>query len=211
MNALTPHGPLLECLLAGQFICEVSQEDFSRQLQDETLRETLDAWLQPLNRRLASNPEGTVWFLAWRELTESAREQLSAQLAQSWNSLLPLLEWMQLVQETLGRDAVLTAGDILKPAEFVLRSEDNHSLRERLNRLAADRFFNSQSEALDQQVRQIFRRLKEQGYLVQPHADRQFYRVTGKIDYLLDLVRFIRDEENLPIDDEAPRQEEAAV
>ncbi|BBI59676.1 hypothetical protein HSBAA_09820 [Vreelandella sulfidaeris] len=24
--------------------------------------------------------------------------------------------------------------------------------------------------------------------------------VTGKIDYLVDLVRFIRDEENLPID-----------
>lgn len=211
MNALNPHGPLLERLLAGQFICEVSQEDFFRQLQDESLREALDAYLQPLNRRLASNPEGTVWFLAWRELTEAAREQLSNQLAQTWNSLLPLLEWMQLVQEALGRDAVLTAGDILKPAEFVLRSEDNHSLRERLNRLAADRFFNSQSDELAQQVRQIFRRLKEQGYLVQPHADRQFYRVTGKIDYLLDLVRFIRDEENLPIADEVPKQEEAAV
>lgn len=211
MNRLTAQGPLLEHLLAGQFVCAVSQADYFHQLQDESLRDALNDWLQPLNRRLASNPEGTVWFLAWRELNETAREQLSAQLAQVWNSLLPLLEWMQLVQEALGRDSVLTAGDILKPAEFVLRSEDNSSLRERLNRLAADRFFNSQSEALDQQVRQIFRRLKEQGYLVQPHADRQFYHVTGKIDYLLDLVRFIRDEENLPIDENPPRQEEAPL
>jgi hypothetical protein len=210
MTSLMPYGPLLERLLAGQFVCAESDEEGFRQLQDDSLRNSINDYLRPLNRRLASNPDASVWFLAWQELTAEAREQLSSQLAQTWSSLLPLLEWMQLVQEALGRDAVLTAGDILKPAEFVLRSEDNHSLRERLNRLAADRFFNSQSEDLGNQVKQIFRRLKEQGYLVQPHADRQYYRVTGKIDYLLDLVRFIRDEENLPIEDQ-PQQQEALL
>ena len=207
MTSLIQHGLLLERLLSGAFVCKVSDEEAFRHLQDEATRDAINEYLQPLNRRLASNPDASVWFLAWRELTTDAREQLSNQLSQIWNSLMPLLEWMQLVQEALGRDTVLTAGEILKPAEFVLRSEDNHSLRERLNRLAADRFFNSQSDDLGNQVKQIFRRLKEQGYLVQPHADRQYFYVTGKIDYLLDLVRFIRDEENLPIEDEAPQQE----
>ena len=106
----------------------------------------------------------------------------------------------------MGHDSTLTAGDTLKRQEFVLRAEDNQGLRQRLQTLATDRFFNSQSEALDQQMKLIFRRLKEHGYLQQPHSDRHYYIVTGKVDYLLDVIRFIRDEEQLPVED-LPTQE----
>lgn len=201
-------GPLLERLLAGEFICAVSDDAAFRRLQDDAIREQLDTYLRPLNRRLATNDGGSVVFLAWRQLDDSAREQLSRQLADSVNSLLPMLEWLQLVQETLGRDGPAAAGDVLKPADFSSRCEDNLGLRERLERLATDAFFGSQSEQLDAQIKQVFKRLKEHGYLLQPHADRQYYVVTAKIDYLIDLARFIRDEENLPVDDAAPAGQE---
>ncbi|SDF92522.1 hypothetical protein SAMN05216571_10322 [Onishia taeanensis] len=205
------HGPLIERLLAGDFICAVSDENAFRRLQDEQVREQLDTYLRPLNRRLAANPENSVYFLAWRNLNDEAREQLSQQLGETLHSLLPLLEWLRLVQEALGRDALVAPGDVLKPAEFSAKCEDNQSLRERLERLATDSFFGSQSEQLDAQLKQVFKRLKEHGYLLQPHADRQVYLVTGKVDYLIDLVRFIRDEENLPIDEEAPATQEALL
>ncbi len=204
---MTLSGPLIERLLSGAFICQVTDEDGFRHLQDEATREAIDAYLKPLNRRVASNADQTLFFVAYVHLDQSAREQLSQQLGITLSSLLPLLEWVQLVQEALGRDTLLTAGDVLKPAEFVLKSEDNQSLRERVQLLASDRFFNSQSDALDSQIKQIFRRLKEQGYLLQPHADKQVYLVTSKIDYLIDLIRFIRDEENLPLEDDEPQQE----
>lgn len=101
---------------------------------------------------------------------------------------------------------------MLKPAEFSAKCEDNQSLRERLERLATDNFFGSQSDQLDAQVKQIFKRLKEHGYLMQPHSERQVFVVTGKMDYLVDVVRFIRDEENLPIDaDEDTGTQEALL
>ena len=200
------HGPLLERLLAGDFICQVSDEDAFRHLSAEQTQQEINHYLRPLNRRLVSNDDNSVYFLAYHELNKAAREQLSGQFALTVQSLLPLLEWLQLVQETLGRDSALTAGDTIKLQEFVLRTEDNQSLRQRLNQLASDRFFNSQSDALDNQVKLIFRRLKEHGYLLQPHQDRQYYIVTGKIDYLIDIIRFIRDEEHLPVDD-TPTQE----
>ncbi|AQU83428.1 MAG: hypothetical protein JJT87_11765 [Halomonas sp.] len=196
------HGPLLERLLAGEFICAVSDENAFRHLTNEETREAIDSYLRPLNRRLASNDEGSVYFLAWRQLNEAARDQLSRQLGETVNSLLPLLEWLQLVQEALGRDTLAAPGDVLKPAEFSAKCEDNQSLRERLERLATDSFFGSQSDQLDAQVKQLFKRLKEHGYLLQPHTERQVFVVTGKIDYLIEVVRFIRDEENLPIDAE---------
>ncbi|RUR29686.1 hypothetical protein ELY33_12135 [Vreelandella andesensis] len=196
------HGPLLERLLAGEFVCAVSDDNAFRHLANEETRDAIDLYLRPLNRRLASNEEGSVYFLAWRQLNEAAREQLSRQLNDTVNSLLPLLEWLQLVQEALGRDTLAAPGDVLKPAEFSAKCEDNQSLRERLEKLATDSFFGSQSDQLDAQVKQLFKRLKEHGYLLQPHTERQVFVVTGKIDYLIEMVRFIRDEENLPIDGE---------
>ncbi|WP_309296786.1 condensin complex protein MksE [Halomonas sp. NCCP-2165] len=201
-------GPLLERLLAGDFVCAVSDENAFRHLQDEATRERVDAYLRPLNRRLATNAEGSVYFLAWRRLDETARDQLSRQLNDTVTSLLPLLEWLQLVQEALGRDGLAAPGDVLKPADFSSRCEDNQGLRERLERLASDPFFGSQSDQLDAQLKQVFKRLKEHGYLLQPHADRQYFVVTAKIDYLIDLVRLIRDEEQLPVDDQVSAGQE---
>ncbi len=200
------HGPLLEQLLAGASICQISDEEAFRRLQDEVTREELNHFLRPLNRRLAQSQDGSVFFLAYQELNSQSREHLSREFKLTIQSLLPLLEWMQLVQECLGRDGAITAGDTIKLQEFALKTEDNQSLRQRFNQLASDRFFKSSSDNLDVQIKQVFKRLKESGYLHQPHKERQFYVVTGKIEQLIELVRFIKDEESLPLD-EMPQQE----
>ena len=133
------HGPLLERLLAGDSICDVTDEEAFRRLQDEVTREELNHFLRPLNRRLAQSQDGSVFFLAYQELNSEARDHLSQQFKHTIQSLLPLLEWMQLVQECLGRDGALSAGDTIKLQEFALKTEDNQSLRQRLNQLAGDR------------------------------------------------------------------------
>ena len=203
------HGYLLEQLLGGAFICEVSDSEAFRHLQNEHTREAFDQYLRPLNRRLASNPEGTVWFLAWRELTQPLRDQLSQQFKDTFDSLIPMLKLLQLAQETLGHENVLTANDILNRHDLAARIENNPSLREQLHALVQTRFFQSQSEDVLGQLKQVFDRLRNHGYLHQPHKDRHHYLVTGKIDYLIDLTRFIREEENIQIEEErAPSQEE---
>lgn len=203
------HSHLLEQLLSGGFICEVTDSQAFRHLQDEQQREAIDQYLRPLNRRLASNPEGKVWFLAWRELTQPLRDQLSQQFKETLDSLIPMLKLLQLTQETMGHETVLTANDILNRHELAARIENNPSLREQLHALVQTRFFQSQSEDVAGQLKQVFERLRSNGYLHQPHKDRHHYVVTGKIDYLIDLTRFIREEENIYIEEElVPSQEE---
>lgn len=200
------HGPLVEALLGGAFICPISDPENYRRLQDEAVRDALNTYLKPLNRRVSQSQDASVYFLGYLHFDEQARDVLSNQLSQTVQSLLPLLEWMQLVQEALGRDGALSAGDTIKLQEFVLKTEDNPSLRQRLQLLANDRFFNSQADAVDAQAKQVFKRLREHGYVRQPHGDRLYFEVTGKIDYLIELVRFIRDEENLPVSEEATQE-----
>lgn len=202
------HSYLLEQLLNGAFVCEVSNSEAFRQLQNEHTREDFDQYLRPLNRRLASNPEGSVWFLAWRELSPPLREQLSQQFKDTLDSLVPMLKLLQLAQETLGHENVLTANDILNRHDMAARIENNPSLREQLQALADTRFFQSQSDDVTGQLKQVFDRLRSHGYVHQPHKDRHHYIVTGKIDYLIDLARFIREEEQIYIEEEsAPSQE----
>ncbi|HHX36232.1 MAG TPA: hypothetical protein GX719_13290 [Gammaproteobacteria bacterium] len=202
------HSHVLEQLLSGGFICEVTDSQAFRHLQDEQQREAIDQYLRPLNRRLASNPEGSVWFLAWRELTQPLRDQLSQQFKDTLDSLIPMLKLLQLTQETMGHENVLTANDILNRHELAARIENNPSLREQLHALVQTRFFQSQSEDVAGQLKQVFDRLRGNGYLHQPHKDRHHYIVTGKIDYLIDLTRFIREEENIYIEEELPPSQE---
>ena len=135
------YSDLLEQLLAGGFICEVTHSSAFQRLQDAQQRAALDEYLRPLNRRLASNPEGSVWFLAWRELTQPVRDQLSQQFKETLDSLIPMLKLLQLTQETMGHENVLTASDILNRHDLAARIENNPSLREQLQALADTRFF----------------------------------------------------------------------
>lgn len=201
------HGPLLERLLAGDFICAVTDEHQFHKLERDALREQLNDYLKPLNRRIACSEDGSVYFLAYDQITPEAREALSQQFSQTLQSLLPMLEWMQLVQEALGKDGALTAGDTIKLQEFSMKVEDNRSLRQRLQALVAERLFKSTSDKTDQQIKQLFKRICELGYLTQPHKDRLYFLVTGKIEHLVELVRFIKDEEHLPLDEPEPQQE----
>ncbi|MFT6779795.1 MAG: hypothetical protein ACJAV1_003739 [Paraglaciecola sp.] len=201
------HGPLLERLLEGEFICAVTDEHSFNKLQNVELVHDLNHFLRPLNRRVAKNDDGSVYFLAYCDLTQNSRQHLSQQFASTVQSLLPMLEWMQLVQEALGRDGALSAGDTIKLQDFESKVVDNQSLSQRLAQLANDKVFKSTSDKPDMQIKQVFKRIKELGYLHQLHKDRLFYIVTGKVEQLIELVRFIKDEEHLPIDDEIPEQE----
>ncbi|MGI6407337.1 MAG: hypothetical protein ACOX0Y_01270 [Thiopseudomonas sp.] len=202
------YGALLEYLLAGGFVCAVSDSHNHERLQSEAAREAIDDYLRPLNRRLASSADGSVWYLAWRELNQPLRDSLSQQLRTTMDSLLPMLGLMQLVQDTTGSDRVLSAHDVLNRHEIAARIEANPSLHQQLQQLCTTRLFQSQSNEVGGQLKLVFDRLCETGYLLQPHKDRQHFIVTGKIDYLLELARFIQEEERIRIDEEPPVQQE---
>jgi hypothetical protein len=202
------YGPLLECLLAGGFVCAVSDSHNHQRLQDEEVRAAMDDYLRPLNRRLASSADGQIWYLAWLELNQELRDSLSQQLRETLDSLMPLLGLMQLLQDTTGSDRMLAPHEVLNRHDIAARIDNNPSLRQQLQQLCMTRLFQSQSEDAGGQLKLVFERLRQLGYLLQPHKDRQHFIVTGKIDYLLELVRFIQEEERIQIDDVPAQQQE---
>src|SRR5699024_5022384 len=131
------YGPLLETLLSGQFICPVTNDTFFRQLQSDDVLSAINDYLRPLNRCVVFSEDKNVAYLSWLQFDDDIRQQLGKQIAEVYQSLLPMLEWMLLVQEVSGRDAVMTANDILQANDIAQRCEDNPSLRERLTAVAS--------------------------------------------------------------------------
>lgn len=202
------YGPLLEKLLQGDFICEVSASEYYRQLSNDTVREQINQYLEPLNRRLASNSEDSVWFLSYLTIDSDIRDTLSGQLKETVDSLIPLLQLLQLIQETTGSDRILSAHDVINRHSLAASIENNTSLREQLQQLVKTRLFYSQSDDVGGQLKLIFDRLSQQSYVFQPHKERHIYYVTGKIEYLIEVARFIQQEEQIEIEEAQTQQQE---
>ena len=200
---MTQQGLVLEQLLSGQFICEVSDEEAWRYLSGESNAQKIETQLNLLNRTLATAAEGEVYYAAYRTLAEQERKVLSSQFQDIANNLMPLVEWLLLVQEAAGSDMPVSRGMPIRLNELQSVIEDTPAFAEQIEKISRYRLFGSTSTTLDGQIKQVFKRLVDLGYLLKPNPEKQLFIATGKIDYLFEVLRFIDDAENLSLSQQA--------
>ncbi|WP_349571666.1 hypothetical protein [Azotobacter salinestris] len=203
---LSTKGQVIERLLKGDFICRTTDEDGWRFLKNAANRAQVDDYLAQLNRMVAqvgANADGEVFFCGYRQLGEDERKVIGQQFRDICNALTPLVEWLVLVQEAGAQDAPLTEGTPVRLNELQSIVEDTPAFREQLARISHYRLFGSTSASVDGQIKQVFKRLCELGYLTRPNPDKQIYLATGKLDYLYEVIRFIDETEGLDLEGRA--------
>lgn len=196
-------GALIERLLKGQFICRTTDEDGFRALQTPATRERVEEYLNQINRTVCSAAEGDVFFCGYQQLGDAERKVISSQFKDICGSLIPMVEWFVLVQEASGNDCPLTEGMVLRLTDLQSRIEDTPAFREQLAKLSQYRLFGSTSINADSQLKLVFKRLVELGYLIRPNTEKQIYLATGKLDYLYEVIRFIDETEGLQLEAQA--------
>jgi hypothetical protein len=202
-SSLVGTGALIEQLLKGEFICRVTNEDGWRALKNSATRDRVETYLNQINRTIASAGEGEVFFCGYLQLGDAERKVISAQFKDICSALIPLVEWLVLVQEASGQDAPLSEGAPIRLTDLQGRIEDTPAFREQLNKLSQYRLFGSSSSNVDGQIKLVFKRLVELGYLSKPNSEKQIYIATGKIDYLYEVIRFIDETEGLSLEAQA--------
>jgi hypothetical protein len=203
MSEIIAHGELIERLLRGEFICRTTCEEGWRALKNPATRDRVEAYLNQINRTVAHAAEGEVFFCGYVNLGDNERKLISAQFREICQSLIPLVEWLVLVQEASGQDAPLTEGAPVRLTELQRRIEDTPAFREQLAKLSQYRLFGSSSSSVDGQIKLVFKRLVELGYLLRPNPEKQIYLATGKLDYLYEVIRFIDETESLSLEAQA--------
>lgn len=203
---ISERGRVIELLLRGEFVCQTKDEDAFRYLQSSANRTEVESHLAVLNRNLSTAAEGEVFFASYISLQDAERKFLSSQFQEISSHLMPVVEWLLLVQESLGTDRPLTQGTVIRLNELQSVVEDTPAYAEQLAKISRYALFGSKAAELDAQLKLIFKRLVEVGYLIRPNTDKQIYTATGKIDYLFDVLKFIDENENLSL---AERAEDA--
>ncbi|WP_028772093.1 condensin complex protein MksE [Shewanella waksmanii] len=199
-TVLVGQGALIEALLRGEFICKTTNEDGWRALKSASTREHIEQYLNQINRTLAQAGEGEVFFCGYLQLGERERKVISQQFRDICNALTPLVEWLVLVQEANGQDAPLSEGAAIRLTELQSRIEDTPAFKEQLAKISHYRLFGSTSSQVDAQIKLVFKRLVELGYLLRPNQEKQIYIATGKLDYLYEVIRFIDETEGLSLE-----------
>lgn len=200
---MTLQGQVLELLLSGVFICQTSNEEAWRYLKVEANAQGINEQLQLLNRCLSQAADEEVFYASYQNLGENERKVLGQQFSEIANNLLPLVEWLLLVQQANGSDIPVSQGSALRLTELQAVIEDTPAFAEQLLRISRMRLFNSQSKEIEAQLKQVFKRLTDLGYVMRPNPDKQIYIATGKIDYLYDVLKFIDETEALSLQEQA--------
>ncbi|MEG3768419.1 condensin complex protein MksE [Alteromonas sp. 14N.309.X.WAT.G.H12] len=204
---MSEQGRILSALLKGCFVCQVSDEEGWRFLKNRENADKLEPHLNVLNRTLASTGEGEVFFAAYLTIGDEERKVLAQQFQETASALVPLVEWLLLVQQASESDLPVTLGNALRLNELQSVIEDTPAYAEQLEKISRYRLFNSSSMNLDGQLKQVFKRLTDLGYLIKPNNEKQIYLVTGKVEHLYEMIKFIDETESLSLSEQA----EAAV
>ncbi|MDO6710103.1 hypothetical protein Q4567_05155 [Aliiglaciecola sp. 2_MG-2023] len=200
---ISEQGRILESLLSGAFICQVSDEDAWRFLKTSGNSDKIETQLNMLNRTLASAAEGEVYYAAYQTLGDNERKVLTGQFQDISSHLVPLVEWLLLVQQASGTDVPVTQGTAIRLAEIQLTIEDTPAFAEQLAKISHYKLFGSTSVSVDGQIKQVFKRLTDLGYMLRPNQDKQIFIATGKVEYLYEVIKFIDETESLSLSEQA--------
>jgi hypothetical protein len=186
-------------LLAGEFVCAVSQPDAYRFLQEETQRKEVDAYLARLGRRLAATRHGSAWYLAYLRLDPEQRRGIREEYAEIKHNLRLVVGFFVHVMQALRREEFLAPGSIIETHRLIAAIDENPNLRNELQTLV-NLGKASSDGTLRNGLERLLKKLRDEGYLVLANPEREIYAVTGKVEYLQEVVDFLMVHESVQED-----------
>jgi hypothetical protein len=194
-------------LLAGEFICDVRYPEAWRFLTEEVQRNDVDAFLGRLGRRLARTRQGGAWFAAYKAIGSEERRAMREVFADIKHNLRLLVGFFVHVMQALRQDQFLAPGSLIEANRLMAAIDENPSLRGELQTLAGLGKGPMGDGTLRGTLERLLKKLRDDGYLVLANPEREIYEVTGKIEYLQEVVDFLMAHEAIP--DEVEEETEA--
>jgi len=184
---------VVRLLLSGEFICKVSHPDEYRLLEREDERVAVDNYLTRIGRRLAQTSHQSGYYLAFARCGEEENEAIRKHFADIKATLAPVVMFFRLLMRVTGQEDILLPEATIETSALMAQIDRDPGLRNELQTVAN----NFKASAADAAHRSMFelvlRRLRDGGYLRLVNPERGVYQITAKIEYLLEVVRFLQD------------------
>ena len=186
-------------LLSGQFVCAVSQPEAYRFLQEDANRKEVEAFLARLGRRLNNTKHGGAWYLVYARIDPEQRKDIREEYAEIKHNLRLVVGFFVHVMQALRREEFLAPGSVIETHRLIAAIDENPSLRNELQTLVnVGRASNDGT--LRSALERLLKKLRDEGYLVLANPEREIYEVTGKVEYLQEVVDFLMVHESVQED-----------
>lgn len=195
----------LKRLAEGCFVCEVHYPDEFEVLQDAEGRRQASVWLEAVGYRLARLGEEGAFFMAHAVVTTDMRTRLRDELKTVRTRLEPVVGFLETLRQAQGRNPQIHAGDMIWESEISEAVRASPLLERRLMDMREMSGARPADSAIDR-VRRMLIILQNDGYVVETNPTNKGYRVTGKIDFLYQLIGFISENTAHLSDDEVVDQ-----
>lgn len=185
-------------LLQGQYICQFRYPNEFEILQQFEVRESVDAWLGGIGKRLACLGEDGAYFMAPLLIHTEDVRQLKTEFQNFRDVYGPAIEMLDLIRQTDVMKINLIPGEYIHLYALEQAVANSTTLEMQLkSRLdVIDRA--SQTYTVRENLRRLVEHLCKDGYLVRPVKDQDTYRVTGKVDQLYAVLEYLSTNVALP-------------
>jgi hypothetical protein len=174
-------------LHANSVICPVSFPDMFRFLEGKENLTDVNTHLEMTERAVASPTAGQAFFLVYAPGIEAPRSQIRTTQKQIMIEVRPMIEFVDLVLHSRNSDVMLQCGDLVEVNSIVGAIAGNETLRIELSSLMSS--LGLRGDGTDRgRFSSVIDRLVKWNYLIVADAEREIYRVTGKINLFRDLL-----------------------
>lgn len=179
----------LSTLLAGHFVCQYAFPDAYADLTETGHADAVNQWLGSLDRRLARLGDDGAFFVAPMGVHTSEHiAKVKGDLARFRETYGLLTEMLNLVR--MAKEGFRgVPGDYVQLADLVLLVNEDSTLVARLREL---RIPGADARMSNHEVlRRMLEKLKVEGYLVLTNPSTEMYQLTGRVDHLHAVLRYL--------------------
>lgn len=187
-------------LAEGEFVCNVQFPDEFAALDTEDGRTKAAEWLGAIGYRLARLSDEGAFFMAHEIVTSEMRARFREELRAVRGRLEPVVGFLDLLRQAQGRNPHMHMGDMIWESE-ISEAVRNLSILEQRIMDMRDISGVRPTDSVNDRVRRMLDHLQSEGYLLETNPANKGYQITGKIDYLYQLISFISENTKFLKDD----------
>ena len=196
----------MSLLLSGEFICPIRYPDAYRYLSDKAHQKDVTAYLARIGRKLSVTGLGGGWYITFDQIGQDQRRSVRDEFSRIKLDLRFLVEFFVKAMRASEREEFYSRGDKIKAHALMAAIDSNPGLRAEFQALATVGRGSSSDGKLKSNLDRQLKYLRDEGYLVLANPEREIYQVTGKIEYLYEVVQFLMGIDGIAddVDEEGP-------
>lgn len=190
----------MSLLLSGEFVCEVRYPDAYRFLAADAHQKDANAYLARIGRTLATTEQGGAWYAAYDRVNQEEKRAIKEEFAQIKQKIRFLVEFFVKSMRATNQEVFYSRGDKIEAHALMAAIDGNPGMRAEFQALGVVGRGGATDGKLKSSLDRQLNFLMDAGYLVVSNAEREIYQVTGKIEYLTEIVQFLMTTDNIPED-----------